>query len=131
MENKHIDLATFAGGALQERMNIDVNKVLENIMDPNTDAKKARSVTLKITLKPNESRNVADVTVTSKVAISPAKDLSSSIMIDFNEHGEIVGRELVSGAKGQAFIDPQGDIRHDTGEKIEEEQPPSKVVQFK
>lgn len=130
MKNKHIDLATFAGGALQERMNIDVNKVLENVMDPNTDSGKARSVTLKITFKPNEARNVANVTVTSKISVSPAKDLSSSIMIDYDDNGEIVGRELVSGIKGQSFINEDGEILTDVGEKIEDPRS-KKVVQFK
>jgi uncharacterized protein YuzE len=130
MKNKHIDLATFAGGALQERMNIDVNKVLENVMDPNTDSGKARSVTLKITFKPNEARNVANVTVTSKISVSPAKDLSSSIMIDYDDNGEIVGRELVSGIKGQSFISEDGEILTDIGEKIEDPRS-KKVVQFK
>lgn len=130
MKNQHIDLATFAGGALQERMNIDVNKVLENVMDPNTDSGKARSVTLKITFKPNEARNVANVTVTSKITISPAKDLSSSIMIDFDEDGEVIGRELISGIKGQSFINDDGEILTDIGEKIEEPKS-KKVVQFK
>jgi hypothetical protein len=45
-----IDLNTFANGALAERANEELQKILENIADPNTDAKKKRKLTLTITL---------------------------------------------------------------------------------
>ena len=61
-----IDLNTFASGALAEKVNIELQKVLENISDPNTDHKKARKVTVTMTLKANERRNLANVLVDNK-----------------------------------------------------------------
>jgi hypothetical protein len=60
-----IDLADFAGGAVSERFNQELKKVLENIADPNTDPKKARTVTVKVTLKADENRDIADVDIST------------------------------------------------------------------
>ena len=41
MENI-IDLNKFAGGALSEKVNTELEKILQNIQDPNTDPEKVR-----------------------------------------------------------------------------------------
>lgn len=41
---KHINLEQFAGGKLSVQLNKALEKVTENIQDPNTDAQKVRKI---------------------------------------------------------------------------------------
>lgn len=117
-----VDLSNFANGAVAERFNIELQKVLENIADPNTDPKKARKLQLNITLKGNENRDVASVGVQAKSTLSPARDIETSIVLDVDSTGSVVGSELKSGIKGQTFIDDNGEVRDDKGNEIIEYQ---------
>lgn len=113
-----IDLTEFADGAVAERFNIELNKVLENIADPNTDPKKVRKVTLTVSLKADDKRDIASVGIVAKSTIVPAKDIETKIVLDYDNRGKIIGQELKSGIKGQTFVDEDGDVSTDTGEKI-------------
>ncbi|MEK4715361.1 replication terminator protein [Sporosarcina sp. FSL K6-5500] len=128
-----VDLNSFANGALAEKVNIELLKVLENIADPNTDPKKSRKVTVNITLKSNENRSLADVQIEAKCTIAPAKAIETAMIIDFGTDGKVTGAELKSGAPGQMYVDGNGEILDDRGEKPEEESSKSsdKVVAFK
>lgn len=127
-----IDLNTFASGALAEKVNIELQKVLENIADPNTDHKKARKVTVTMTLKANEKRNLANVLVDAKSTLSPAVGVESELMIDFTTDGKITGAELKSGIRGQAYMNDDGEVLDDKGKPLPaEEKVNLKVVQYK
>jgi len=115
---KIVDLNNFANGAVAERFNLELQKVLENIADPNTDPKKPRKLTLTVKVTGNENRDIADVEVEAKLTLAPARTIESKIIIDRDSSGKIVGSELKSGAKGQTYIDEDGDIADDTGKKI-------------
>ena len=45
---KDLSIESLCGGAINERINRALRKVSDNILDPNTDAKKKRSITLKL-----------------------------------------------------------------------------------
>lgn len=113
-----IDLNNFANGAVAERFNLELQKVLENIADPNTDPKKARKLVLTVKVSGNENRDIADVEVEAKLTLAPAKPIESKLVIDRDNKGKIIGAELKSGVKGQTFIDDDGDISDDKGNKI-------------
>lgn len=74
-----IMLSGIAGGALEERWQLELERVLQNIADPNTDAKKARVITLKVTIKPTEERNVGDVTIEASSKVSAQKSVATLI----------------------------------------------------
>lgn len=118
MSNNFIDLNTFASGAFAEKFNAEMSKAFENMRDPNTDPKKPRTVTMTIKLKGDEERNLGFVDVGSKVSLAPSKDVTTKIILDRDSDGKIVGKELKSGIKGQTYIDHEGDIAEDTGQKI-------------
>lgn len=127
-----IDLNTFASGALSEKVNIEIQKALDNIADPNTDHKKARKVTVSITLKANEKRNLANVIVDTKSTLVPAVGVETELIIDYTSDGQVTGAELKSGIPGQSYIDTNGQILDDKGIPLAaEELVKSKVVQFK
>ena len=127
-----IDLNTFASGALAEKVNIELQKALDNIADPNTDHKKARKVTVSITLKANEKRNLANVIVDTKSTLVPAVGVETELIIDYTTDGQVTGAELKSGIPGQSYISNDGEILDDKGKPLPAEEPVNKkVVQFK
>jgi hypothetical protein len=109
--DKMFDFEQFAGGALVAKINQEVEKVVQNIYDPNTDAKKARKLTVTLTFKPSEGRNLASVEIQAKAALQPAKPTSTTIMIDRDmDTGMVVASELRNKLPGQMEVnidDPQ------------------------
>jgi len=116
--SKIIDLNSFAQGSLQERVNIELQKVLANIADPNTDPKKVRKVTLTLSISGDDQRNLAAVQIQAKSNLAPAKAIETKIIMDLDHKGKVTGAELKSGVQGQTYIDTDGDVATDTGEKI-------------
>lgn len=49
-------LLDMANGAIKERIDYEMGRVMQNISDPNTKASAKREITLKITLAPDEDR---------------------------------------------------------------------------
>lgn len=134
MNEKIIDLNKFAGGGVSEKFNNEMQRVLDNIADPNTDFKKTRKVTLTVTIKPNANRNLADIKVEAKSTIAPPQPIGTEMLIGIGTDGKVTGKELMSGAEGQSYFDDKGAVRNDVGEEIKEEKPKvsdSKVVNFK
>lgn len=53
---KHFNLEEFAGGKLSVQLNKALEKVTENIQDPNTDAQKVRKINVSISHRLDEER---------------------------------------------------------------------------
>lgn len=73
MHSDTLTIATMCGGAIQEKINRALEKVARNILDPNTEPGKKRTITLKITMKPDEDDN-EDVTVSADVTYTLAPE---------------------------------------------------------
>ena len=99
-----INLQDLAGGSVSERIDIELQKVLENIADPNTDAKKARKLQIVLTFKADEERDIANLSIQVKPTLIPAKQTETKILLDYDENGKATGAELKSGQKGQCYI---------------------------
>ncbi len=101
-----INLEQFANGALTEKINTEVEKVLNNIYDPNTDAKKKRKVSVNITFKPNESRNLAQISIETKTSLAPVIPTETNIIIDKDlKSGKVMAAEIGNQAAGQIKMD--------------------------
>lgn len=124
-----VDLNEFADGALAARFNEELQKVLANLADPNTDATKNRKITVDVSIYGDESRDIGNVSVVVKSKLLPARQVETKLLIGADKYGNIVGKELKSGFKGQMFVDADGDIASDTGEKIEQD--PNRVISFR
>jgi len=71
---EEMKLETLKRGAVAEQFNEALDRVLENVVDPNTEAEAVRSVTLKVSLKPDEDRETIAIkaNVTAKLASAEA-----------------------------------------------------------
>lgn len=125
----NIDLNKFADGALAERFNEELLKVLDNIADPNTEPHKNRSITVTVNIHGDENRDVVNASVVAKSKLLPAKEVQTKILMGSTDEGIVVGKELRSGVKGQMFFDGDGDVARDTGEKVEEDS--NRVISFR
>jgi hypothetical protein len=92
------------GGAV-EILNAEIHKVLENIVDPNTPAKKPRKVKLEMTFHPNEQRDISEIEIKASHTPQPPMPLTTSIIIDKDKHGNAVARERMTGeSKGSVAL---------------------------
>ena len=64
-------LLDMANGAIKERIDYEMGRVMQNISDPNTKASAKREITLKITLAPDEDRKHIEVSCTASVELTP------------------------------------------------------------
>lgn len=78
---KVVTLSTIAGGAAVERFEEELNKVLRNIEDPNTDPEKKRSIVLKFDLFPSKLRDNFQVIVSSESKVAPVTPADATCFI--------------------------------------------------
>ena len=71
-------------GAIEARFNHAMLEVLENIADPNTEATKARKITLTVTIKPNDDRGFAAAVAEAKATLVPRKPVATYISLDID-----------------------------------------------
>ena len=92
-------------GALTERFNRELNRVLQNVFDPNTKPDAKREIAVKISVVPNEQRDAAifSLAVTSKLA--PAVNIAQTVFLDMDDDGRITATERVSQTPGQIDMD--------------------------
>ena len=111
MTKEKLTLASMCGGGVQERINRCLAKISDNILDPNTEAKKKRTLTIQITFTPDEDdREDVSVDVSTNVKLAPETGLSTQLWInkDFKS-GEVSITEHAKGQiKGQLTLDELG-----------------------
>lgn len=81
MEPETISLATICHGSVPEIFERELNEVLKNIADTNTAPEKARSITLKFTVKPTEDRSGADIDFSCRSSLQPVKLVKSRMFL--------------------------------------------------
>lgn len=88
---------TLYNGGVSERILQELNKVIENVADPNTPAKKKRTVTLKLEITPNEQRNLASMKVATSSTLCAPEPIETSIAIVQNSKtGEMYCEEIIA-----------------------------------
>lgn len=80
-EVKEINILDMMNGAIGERVDYELGKVMRNCLDLNTDAKKARTLTLEIGIVPTENRDSAAIKVSVKSKLVPVKALDSTLLL--------------------------------------------------
>lgn len=135
---KHFNLEEFAGGKLSVQLNKALEKVTENIQDPNTDAQKVRKINVSISLRPNDERNFVSTTVETKLSLAPelgattalsmGKDLRTGEVEAVEIFNQIPGQMNVEDVIGQEEDEPQKAFDPDTGEIYE---PSNKVIDLR
>lgn len=90
-----------ARGAIQERADYEITKILDNILDPNTTATAKRKLTITLTLCPDDTRQNITVGVVAKSTLAPTNPVTTSLFVADEE--TIV--EMVPQIPGQYDMD--------------------------
>ena len=93
-----------ARGAISERVDYEMSKVLDNILDPNTKASAKRKISLNIVLTPNDEREMISVAVTAKSALAPTNPVTTSLCVTSGYDGEMCVAEMVPQVPGQMDV---------------------------
>jgi hypothetical protein len=77
-----VAIETLNNGAVLERINHELNKVVKNICDPNTSAKAPREIILKIKLVPTEDRQSAAISTSCASKLVSGESLVGRIYLE-------------------------------------------------
>lgn len=116
-----IQLSELANGAVQEKLDGELQKVFANIHDPNTSATAKRVVTIKLELKPDETRKVISLSSDFTTKLAPVEGVATTVLTGKDlTTGTIEAHELKSEAPGQTYIDTEtGQAKTDVGQPID------------
>ena len=94
-------LLQMAKGAIQERVDYEVTRVVDNLLDMNTEAKAKRKVTLNIVMTTDDDRRVVKVEASAKSTLAPVTPIGTSLVITADSNGEMMLAEIIPQVPGQ------------------------------
>lgn len=95
-----------ARGAFQERVDLEMAKVVDNILDPNTNPTQKRKVTMTIEFTPDYERSNIGVSVSVKSTLAPTVPAKTTLYVaGESSTGECQVVEMVPQVPGQMSID--------------------------
>lgn len=93
-----------ARGALMERADYELTRIVENIMDINTPATKPRKLTVTIDLRPDETRQMVVISATAKSTLVATTPIQSTFWMESDENGLPVMREALAESPDQTIL---------------------------
>ncbi|MDF2544947.1 MAG: hypothetical protein K0S47_4665 [Herbinix sp.] len=104
---RFINLETFANGALSEQLNRELMRTFDNILDPNTNPTKKRTITCKITLAPNsDGRDVVSAQIVTTSTLAPVEGFKSTFVVGKDiKTGELKAAEFENQIRGQMSLE--------------------------
>jgi hypothetical protein len=83
--NGTISLANLGGGAAIEKFDEELRRVLENVLDPNTEPRAKRKVRLEVTVHPDHDRTIASIAVSASSVLAAAVTYETRAHIGMRE----------------------------------------------
>lgn len=88
-----LDLSAIGEGGLQEKVDKELEKVFDNILDPNTDIKTKRKLTITLTMVPDETREVISTSMEVKSSLAPQTGVATTVLVG-QKDGKVYANEL-------------------------------------
>ncbi|MEG1011008.1 MAG: hypothetical protein RSE54_04055 [Ruthenibacterium sp.] len=88
-------------GAILERVDYELGRVFDNIMDINTPAAKARKLTITIDFKPNDDRTQVNHSAIVKSTVQPTSPITGALAVVGDKNGVVQMVEMVPQIPGQ------------------------------
>jgi len=92
-------------GALTERFNYEMDRVLQNVFDPNTNAKQKRQIQIVIDITANERRDAAEFKIDVKSKLAPPVPVSQTVFLAMDDHGNVTATEITNQVPGQVSME--------------------------
>lgn len=105
MDNRKKSFLEIGRGAIMERFDYELERVVSNILDPNTPSNKPRKVQLTLTLKPDSERMTIQHEVVVKSTLQPTNPISGAVAVAPDHNGELSLVEMVPQVPGQMSVD--------------------------
>jgi hypothetical protein len=78
-DQQRASILEMAKGAINERVDYEMGRVIQNILDPNTDSKKPRKITIELTFTPASDRSFIQVIATAKSKLESTTSIQTSL----------------------------------------------------
>jgi hypothetical protein len=120
MKTQDVSLKTMQGGAAVELFDNHLRKVAADVIDRNTDAEAARSVTLTVTVKPDIKREAASVNIKVQSKMAPARQEEAFFFFGVDADGNAVVTEREQTQQELPFDggDDDAETNNSTGENV-------------
>lgn len=100
-----VSIMRMAMGAIEERVDYEMDRVIANIIDQNTKATGKRKVTITLELVPDEYRQVIAVSASAKAALVPTNAVTKSLYVSSARGtGELLVQEIPPQVPGQLAL---------------------------
>lgn len=87
-ETQRASILQMAQGAFQERVDYEMQRCVDNILDVNTKATAKRKITLTIELTPDDDRRQIRVNVVAKATLAATNPVATSLCVTTDGNGE-------------------------------------------
>ena len=104
-ETQRASILQMAQGAFQERVDYEMQRCVDNILDVNTKATAKRKITLTIELTPDDDRRQIRVNVVAKATLAATNPVATSLCVTTDGNGEMVVAEMGPQLPGQMRLD--------------------------
>ena len=117
-----IELKELVGGALQEQFAKSFEKVVENLLNPNTPYKNTREIAIKLKFRQNEHRDDVKVDISVAEKLAAQAPMQTGFAIGKNlQNGALYAEEYGKQIRGQLSMSdvqqqPEENIDPETGE---------------
>lgn len=109
MKTVESSILEMAKGAILEQTDNEVTKILSNILDPNTDPKKARKLTITVTFKADDSREFVAIEAQAKSNIAPIMPIATRMILEADKNGNPKAMELTKNDPNQVHMFEDGE----------------------
>lgn len=101
---EHAKLLEVAKGAIGERLDYELGKVVDNIGDLNTKPEAIRKITLTVSLKPDSERHNISMSTQVKSTLVPTNNIETALYLADSDEGKALVEKLPQ-VLGQMAID--------------------------
>ena len=106
---KRDSILSMAQGAIEEKVDYEVSRVIDNILDLNTKPDAKRKVVITLEFTPDAERKRIVISATAKSTLVPTAAAVTSMMVTTDGNGELVVAEMVPQIPGQ--ISMSGEVQ--------------------
>lgn len=105
MQEKEKSIMQMARGAIEERVNYEMSRLIENILDENTKATAPRELTVKIKLTPDDKRETITVSAVASSKLQPTNPIATALYVGKDQNGVTGAIEMTPQIPGQLAAD--------------------------
>ena len=104
-QESNSSILELANGAILERADYELQRIIDNIRDPNTKPDKKRTLTLTIDFMPNFERDNIRLNITAKSKIEATNPIATQMYLTENGDDELIAIEMTQQLPGQVNLD--------------------------